>query len=293
MSMNQDKWQRLTACGLLIGIVFLAPMIWSQERAPEAADQETEPATAAETENADEAGDSLLDMILDSGITGVAFMGILGLFSVVAGTVAVERAVNMRREQLMPTACVEELEKVAHGSAPRYSALADSCDNTPAPLAVIVQSGLARQGQPFAEVEKSMEDAASREMADLRARIRPLNTVGSIAPLVGLLGTVVGMIIAFHTASQSGLGKAELLAKGIYMALLTTAGGLSVAIPSLLLGSFFSGRVERYFRDMDKLLIPLVPHLVKRTQPAQEQPQPPKSTPTSTNPLMSNAIRAS
>ncbi|MCH2398299.1 MAG: MotA/TolQ/ExbB proton channel family protein, partial [Pirellulales bacterium] len=126
-----------------------------------------------------------------------------------------------------------------------------------------------------------------------RARIRPLNTVGSIAPLVGLLGTVVGMIIAFHTASQSGLGKAELLAKGIYMALLTTAGGLSVAIPSLLLGSFFSGRVERYFRDMDKLLIPLVPHLVKRPQPVQEQPQPPNSTPTSTNPLMSNAIRAS
>ena len=101
------------------------------------------------------------------------------------------------------------------------------------------------------------------------------------------------MIIAFHTASQSGLGKAELLAKGIYMALLTTAGGLSVAIPSLLLGSFFSGRVERYFRDMDKLLIPLVPHLVKRPQPAQEQPQSPNSTPPSTNPLMSNAIRAS
>ena len=293
MNISRDTWQRLMTCGLLAGIVCLTPLLWGQEPAPQAVDGEGEKTKTTESETAEEGGDSLLDMILDSGITGVAFMGILGLFSVVAGTVAVERAVNMRRVQLLPNACIEELEKVVHGSTPRLNALAESCDNTSSPLAIILQSGFARQGHPLAEVEKSMEDAAAREMADLRARIRPLNTVGSIAPLVGLLGTVVGMIIAFHTASQSGLGKAELLAKGIYMALLTTAGGLSVAIPSLLLGSFFTGRVERCFRDMDKLLIPLVPHLVKRPQPITEKPEPQASKSTSTNPLMSNMTGAS
>ena len=102
------------------------------------------------------------------------------------------------------------------------------------------------------------------------------------------------MIIAFHTASQEGLGKAELLAKGIYMALLTTAGGLSVAIPSLLLGSFFTGRVEKYFRDMDKLLIPLIPYLVESPRPRSESVEPAAVTNAAhANPLMSNTAKAS
>jgi hypothetical protein len=88
--------------------------------------------------------------------------------------------------------------------------------------------------------------------------------VGNVAPLVGLLGTVVGMILAFHTASQAGLGKAELLAKGIYMALLTTAGGLSIAIPSMMLASFFGGRIEKFFRELDKCLVTVLPHLAGR-----------------------------
>jgi len=295
MSVYRTGPPRLLAFGLLAGMVLLTPLLWGQQPDQDAADKAAQGAAAeAEAAAADGGGDSLLGMILESGITGVAFMAVLALFSLVAGTVAVERAVNMRRGQLMPDSCVDELQKFTHGSSPRLAALAETCSDTLAPLAVILQSGFSRRGQALAEVEKSMEDAASREMADLRARIRPLNTVGSIAPLVGLLGTVVGMIIAFHTASQEGLGKAELLAKGIYMALLTTAGGLSVAIPSLLLGSFFNGRVEKCFREMDKLLIPLVSYLVESPRPRSESVEPAAVTNSAhANPLMSNTAKAS
>jgi len=112
-----------------------------------------------------------------------------------------------------------------------------------------------------------MEDAAVREMATLRGGIRPLSTVGSVAPLVGLLGTVVGMIGAFRTASQMGLGKGEQMAEGIYLALLTTAGGLTIAIPALLLSALFNAKAERFFREIDESLLPTVPCLARLPEP--------------------------
>jgi biopolymer transport protein ExbB/TolQ len=206
--------------------------------------------------------DSILAMIVESGATGMVFFGVLGLFSFVAGSIAVERAINMRRQNVLPSGFMEDVTRACKDSTNKQKSLADICQRTTAPAATVLAAGIGRFGLPLMEVEKAMEDAAAREMAELRAKIRPLATVGNVAPLVGLLGTVVGMILAFHTASQAGLGKAELLAKGIYMALLTTAGGLSIAIPSMMLASFYGGRIEQFFREMDKCLMAVLPHLV-------------------------------
>jgi biopolymer transport protein ExbB len=104
-----------------------------------------------------------------------------------------------------------------------------------------------------------MEDAVARETAEMRSRTRPLGIIGNIAPLVGLLGTVVGMIFAFSTASRVGLGRADELAKGIYLALMTTAGGLTIAIPALLFAAWFNGRGERYMREIDETLLETMP----------------------------------
>src|SRR5690606_17423647 len=130
--------------------------------------------------------------------------------------------------------------------------LRDLSRKSSAPIARILRAGLVRVGRPTAEVEKAMEDTAAREVAALRARVRPLNIIGTVAPLVGLLGTVVGMIMAFRTASQAGLGRAEILAEGIYLALLTTAAGLSIAIPSLLFAAYFNIRIDRAMRQTDE-----------------------------------------
>jgi len=248
-------------------IAIVASLILPVSPGQEAPPDEVSPAKTTESEAPAEedasfaARDSLLQMILDSGITGIAFMGVLGLFSLVAATVTLERVVNMRRAAILPGDFVDDLQNLVRREETEASAFAELCDLRKAPIATVLRAGLVRHGHALPQVEKAMEDAATREMAELRAKIRPLRTVGNVAPLVGLLGTVVGMIIAFHTASQAGLGKAELLAKGIYMALLTTAGGLSVAIPALMLGSYFSGRAEKFFREMDKYLIPVIPCL--------------------------------
>jgi len=221
------------------------------------ADQEPGPpagAPAAETED-----NSIMQMVLNSGATGLSFMVVLILFSLAAVTVGLERAVNTRQERIVPADFLGDLRSLTGNSDSGTNELEVLCSKSATPVARILQAGLLRTGRPVPEVEKSMEDAAAREMAEIRGGIKPLSVVGGVAPLVGLLGTVLGMIIAFRTASQEGLGRGELMAQGIYMALLTTAAGLSIAIPCLLLAALYNSRVEKYFRQIDKSLMETMP----------------------------------
>lgn len=203
------------------------------------------------------------------------FYALLAVFSIFAATVTLERLVNLKRQRVLPAQFESGLAGILESTTPSQTELSDLCDKWPSPVARILTAGLTRAGRPLPEVEKSMEDAAVRELSEMRSKHRPLNVVGSTAPLVGLLGTVVGMIFAFQISSQLGLGKAEQLAHGIYLALLTTAGGLTIAIPTLLLSAWFHGRVERFFRQIDQVLMPVIPFFttLEKTGPAA-----PKST---------------
>jgi len=217
--------------------------------------------------------DSMITLILNSGLTGIGFMVVLGLFSMGAVTVTIERLFNVRRQVIMPNSFVQRLIEICSAGHTDPDPFQVLCRDDPSPMARILGAGLLRIERPPAEIEKTMEDAANREMAAIRSRIRPLNVIGSVAPLVGLLGTVLGMIIAFRTASQAGLGKGELMAQGIYMALLTTAAGLTVAIPCLLLSAWFNSRVEHMFRQIDEHLMSALPQLVRlRSRDADAAP---------------------
>ncbi|GIW80692.1 MAG: tolQ-type transporter [Gemmatales bacterium] len=203
-----------------------------------------------------EDSNTVLGMIRDSGWSGWIFMAVLGLFSLAAVMVILERLVNMTQAKTIPLTFVLGLRELLEKEESETEQYRELCEHNPSPAASILHAGVLRAGRPVPEVEKSLEDAMVREVATLRSRIRPLNVVGSIAPLVGLLGTVVGMIIAFKTASTQGLGgKAQVLAEGIYLALLTTAAGLSIAIPSLLFAAFFNNRIDKFMRQIDELLI--------------------------------------
>ena len=206
------------------------------------------------------------------------FYALLGIFSIFAATVTLERLVNLRRSRILPAEFKKGLTDILSQPSPSQSELADLSQQWPSPISRILSAALDRAGRPLPEVEKAMVDAALREISEMRSKHRPLNVVGSTAPLVGLLGTVVGMIFAFQISSQLGLGKAEQLARGIYLALLTTAGGLTIAIPTLLLSAWFQGRVERFFRQIDQALAPLIPfftRLEKRGPAAPPQPSTP------------------
>ncbi|MEM9659555.1 MAG: MotA/TolQ/ExbB proton channel family protein, partial [Planctomycetota bacterium] len=213
----------------------------------------------------EETGDnaSLGQIILDSGWSGIVFYALLLIFSIVAMTVTLERLVKLRRSRILPREFANDLHALVQRNEADVRRLRQLSEGSEAPVAKVLWAGVLRAGRPLPEVEKAMEDAAARELASMRSRNRPLSVIGQIAPLVGLLGTVVGMIIAFRISSQAGLGKAELLAKGIYIALMTTAAGLSIAIPCLLAAAWFNTLVDRFFREIDECLLETMPSFAR------------------------------
>jgi biopolymer transport protein ExbB len=202
-------------------------------------------------------------LILSSGVFGLLFYSVLAIFSIAGMAVVLERLFRLIRGKIVPPALVIGLKNLAHEGQFNLQSLRTLCDASPSPAARVLQAGLMRAGRPLAEVEKAMEDAAARELADLRSRNKPLDVIGTVAPLVGLLGTVVGMIFAFKISSQEGLGKAELLAKGIYLALMTTAGGLTIAIPCLLFHAWFNVRADKLMREIDEALLEIMPFFTR------------------------------
>jgi biopolymer transport protein ExbB len=183
---------------------------------------------------------------------------VLGLFSVVALTIGFERIFNLKRSKIIPPTFESGLQNLVgrtEADVNEYRQLSA----LPSPIANVLSSAVKRAGRPLPEVEKAMEDTVAREMATLRGKHRALSVIGNVAPLVGLLGTVVGIIFAFKTASVEGVGKGEALSEGISLALMTTAVGLTVAIPSLILVAWFNAKSERYMRDVDLLLLDTLP----------------------------------
>lgn len=221
------------------------------------------PADAPDEETAQSQQQTLGMLIVQSNMLSLLFYAVLLVFSMVAVTVIIERLVNLRRSRVLPTSFAAGLRDLLDRGDETAAEFRQLCDATSSPVAKILKAAVLRAGRTLPEVEKAMEDAAMREMASMRARNRPLSVVGSIAPLVGLLGTVVGMIFAFGEASEQGLGKAESLAHGIYLALMTTAGGLTIAIPALLFTAWFNARAERFMREIDECLLDTMPSFAR------------------------------
>lgn len=255
--------------------IALSPLNLLVAQGPPAAKPADKPAAAPkekEGEKPASLGDAqpetLLDMILAGGASGVAFMVVLGTLSVVGAAVGLERLVNLTRGKVLPADFLNELRDLARRQEPKPDRYRDLAQRSTAPIARILHAALLRAGRPLPEVEKSMEDTAGREVAALRSSVRALSVIGNVAPLVGLLGTVIGMIDAFRVASQAGLGKAELLARGIYLALLTTAAGLIIAIPCVLLAAFFYNRIDKLMWETDACLIETMPSFALMEQGA-------------------------
>ena len=203
---------------------------------------------------------SLWELAVQGGI----FMIPIALASIVAIAFSIERMIGLQTERILPAELILKLRKLIseRGIDPRKAWAA--CQEHPSPLANSLQAAILKAGRPHAEVEKAVEDAVGRETSDMLRNLRPVNVVASIAPLLGLLGTVQGMILAFmvtSSTSSTGNAKAAELAQGIYTALVTTFAGLSVAVVSVLLANYLEGRIERLLRLMEDLFVDLLPHL--------------------------------
>ena len=133
-----------------------------------------------------------------------------------------------------------------------------ACRKSPTPISKIMLSGLIKFGQGRDEMKEAIEDSANQEIPVLERNLSTLSTIGNITPLLGLLGTVFGMVKAFNVIAVMGVGKPEALAGGISEALLTTAFGLSIAIPTIVVYNYLSHRVDKLIREMEVNCVDLV-----------------------------------
>lgn len=227
--------------------------LWAQQAdaPPDPPVAETAPAEQMRPAAPPKIPDRNLVEIFHSG--GVLMWPIL-VCSIVSVTVVFERLVMLRRSRVVPRAFVRRfMQRLDSGSLDRAGAL-ELCRANASPVAKVFGHAVKRWGRPRREVEQAILEGGQREVVHLRKNLRIVNGVATVTPLLGLLGTVVGMIEAFNViAVQKGIGKPELLAGGISKALLTTAAGLCVAIPSLIAYLYLVGRVDRLLIDIDAL----------------------------------------
>lgn len=184
-------------------------------------------------------GQLTLEQILDAGGTiGYVIIAI----SIVMVALVVQHLLTVRRAVMMPT----DLAEKVHGllSQGRIAEAEAVCQARPCTLSRMLGAGLGEVRLGYAAVEKAMEDAAVEQAARLLRRVEYLSTIGTLSPMLGLLGTVWGMILAFLEFETKANPQVSELAPGIYRALVTTLFGLMVAVPALAFYSIFRNRID-------------------------------------------------
>lgn len=191
--------------------------------------------------------DSLWDMIVRGGPVMIP----LGACSVIALGWMLERSMRLRASVVGSRNHAEQLVSAARDQGPARALEVARGQSTV--LAKIYQPVFERWSESRPSIEKAVEDTGSRELRAMISSLRPLTVITVTAPLLGLLGTVVGIIIAFRDISQSNaMGKPEALATGIAQALITTAAGLAIAIPTQASYYWFRGRIDRMWRLVEE-----------------------------------------
>jgi biopolymer transport protein ExbB len=172
---------------------------------------------------------SISELILNSGTGGILIIGILFVLLAVALYIYFERLSAIKSASKMDDNFMNQIkDQVSHG---RLDAAKVLCAQTKSPAARLIEKGISRIGKPLEDINKAIENAGSLEIYKLEKNVSILATVAGAAPMIGFLGTVVGMILAFHEmATSSGQAEMGSLAGGIYTAMTTTVAGLIVGI---------------------------------------------------------------
>lgn len=206
-------------------------------------------------------GIDFFDLLVRGGI----FMIPIGVTSLVVATFILDRWIGLRRSRLLPGDFRKLTSTAIRSGAVDPRQMYRLCNESDSAAARIAREGVVRAGRPQPEITAAVAEAAQREADRAYANVRWLNLGAGIAPLLGLLGTVWGLIQAFHDTTQltpaqlaSGQNRADFLAVGIYEALVTTLAGLIVAIPAAVASHYFEGKITHIFRQIEELMADLV-----------------------------------
>lgn len=203
-------------------------------------------------------GEALLEKFKAGGKT----MLLLLALSVIMGAVGVERLFCLRIEGIVPSQLAEQARPLWEKGD--FEELKNICAANPSIYSDIVAYLVDRRNDPPQLLAEEVEELGRHELAMHFQKLRPLTVVATLSPLVGLFGTVLGMIESFDTVALMGeLGDASMLAAGISKALVTTAGGLIIAIPAIAIYHFFRSRTEQYGRVLEQATLNLIRRCVR------------------------------
>lgn len=199
---------------------------------------------------------------------GGPVMWVIALCSVVAFAVVIERFWQLRKARIDTGRFMNEVSNLLKRN--RVMEAIDMCNQTPGPISQVMKAGILKHDRSRPEIREAIEDAAVGEVPLLERNLSVLATVAHIAPLLGLLGTVVGMVRAFQVIEQKATALQPVnprdLAGGIWEALLTTVFGLCVAIPTYVAYNYLVNRVNGFILDMEKSATDLVNLLSARRE---------------------------
>jgi biopolymer transport protein ExbB len=249
------RWSRARLCAFVaVGCLIWtcgSPLLWAQS--PDG--------VAGEIESAGERAEPVAEVapipmrnLLQVARDGGPLMIPIGICSFALFVFVFERVISLRRGRVIPRPFVKRfVNQVEEGLLDRDDAL-QLCEDNRSPVSEVFAAAVQKWGKPSVEVEQAVIDCGERVTNGLRSYLRVFSGISTISPLLGLLGTVLGMIRAFNAiATADAMGRPELLAAGISQALLTTAAGLSVAIPAYIAYLYFVSRVDRLIVEIDAL----------------------------------------
>jgi biopolymer transport protein ExbB len=201
----------------------------------------------------DEGNKSLGDIIVGGGIIGWVII----LLSIISLALAIEHFVTVRRDKLVAPELIDEIEALFEEE--EYQEALELCENEPNFLTNVLSAGLPKINAGFEAMEKAMDEVAEEETIKLHQKIGWLSLIGNIAPMMGLFGTVLGMIGAFNEITRLGANVTPKdLSAGISTALITTLFGLFVAMPALFFFFLFRNKVIRVSLEITAIAADLV-----------------------------------
>lgn len=242
-----------------------ASMDEAERRANEALATPPAGNAAATTAPAANAADSdYIPSILELAVKGGWFMIPIALMSLLGAVFSIERILAIRRAKILPPDLVGALGAASQddgGLDPRK--VYKACQQFPSPAANVIRSAMLKVGRPHAEVEQTVKDAMDREAEKVFKNVRPILLATTVSPLLGLLGTVWGLVNCFARLASGvdAQNKMEQLSSGIYPALMTTVFGLCVAIPGSMIAHWLEGKIQAIFREIEELMLNIMPQM--------------------------------
>lgn len=204
----------------------------------------------AETEQVEVQSQSFMDILFSGGPIGVVIVALQILMSFIAVTIFVERYFSISRAGKIDENFMNNIRmSVSTGNIKAAQSL---CSSTDSPVSRMVEKGLMRIGKPLKEIDAAIENVGNLEIFKLEKNLSTLASIAGAAPMLGFLGTVTGMIIAFYKMAAEQNVTPDVLAGGIYQALITTAFGLVVGLFALIGYNLLVAKVEKVIFQMER-----------------------------------------